>query len=357
MPGSLTLLLALLATVCAAGQDPKQPRVAQKKEKDPLTQTLPLLKDPPVAVSAETSRLTFHVSPLSDKGLLTPQTRDALKALMQVNHGAAIVKLRAFVAGTGDMRRVQAIVSETFTEKKQPLPALSTIQVGALEMEGAQVVIESVSVLEKGKATNPNGLAFFSGQQAEDAPKALARIEAEAKAAHVAPEDMLRVTCFLGEIEQSRDARAAATRAFPAAALNFVQSLRLTSDTTAVCEGVGRNSGSDPAPSDASALVVVSAPKLLFTGTQMAFRDEDADLRLAFERLGKALEPLGAGYKDVVFWSVYPLTRSIETKVRALQLQFVPPGSHPAGTMLLFEGLPSLDATVAVEVIATVRTR
>ena len=355
MPGSPTLLLALLAAVCAAGQDPKQ-RVVQKKtpEKEPLTQTLPLLKDPPGAVTAETARLTFHVSPLSDKGLLTPQTRDALKALMQANHGAAIVKLRAFVAGTGDMRRVQAIVSETFAEKKQPLPALSTIQVGALDMEGAQVAIESVSVPEKGKAANPNGLAFFSGQQAENAPKALVQLEAEAKVAHMAPEDMLRVTCFLSEIEQSRDARAAATRAFPAAALNFMQSLRLGTDATAVCEGVGRRSGSGPAPSEASGFVVVSAPKLLFTGTQMAFRDEDADLRLAFERLGKAIEPFGAGYKDVVFWNVYPLTRSIETKVRALQLQFVAPAVHPEGTMLLFEGLPSLDATVAVEVIATV---
>jgi enamine deaminase RidA (YjgF/YER057c/UK114 family) len=353
----LTVLLALRMGVCAAGQDPKQPRVVKKKtpEKEPVTQTRPLLKDPPGAVAAETSRLTFHVSPLSDKGLLTQQTHDALKALMQANHGAALVKLRAFVAGTGDMRRIQSIVSETFTEKKQPLPALSTVQVGALDMEGAQVVLESVSAAADKKPANPNGLTFFSGQHAEGPAKALAQLEAAAQAAHVAPENMLRITCFLSEIEESRAARAVAARVFPAAAANFVQSRRLSNDTTAVCEGVGRRSGSEPVPAEPVGFVAVNSPKLVFSGTQMAFRDQDADLRLAFERLGKALEPLGAGYKDVVYWNFYPLTRAIETKVRTFQLQFVPPEMHPATTSLLFEGLPSLDATAAVEVIAALK--
>ena len=44
------------------------------------------------------------------------------------------------------MRRVQTIVSETFTERRQPLPALSVVQVGALPLEGAQVVMEAIAV-------------------------------------------------------------------------------------------------------------------------------------------------------------------------------------------------------------------
>ena len=36
---------------------------------------------PPATVTAETSRLVFQVSPLSTKGLLSQQVRDALKAL------------------------------------------------------------------------------------------------------------------------------------------------------------------------------------------------------------------------------------------------------------------------------------
>ena len=59
---------------------------------------MPVLKDPPGAVFAETDRLVFHVSPLSNKGLLSQQVRDALKALLRDTHGATIVKLRAFVA-------------------------------------------------------------------------------------------------------------------------------------------------------------------------------------------------------------------------------------------------------------------
>jgi enamine deaminase RidA (YjgF/YER057c/UK114 family) len=359
MRGSFTFLLALLLPIYAVGQGPKQPRVVKKKnqEKEPINQTLPLLKDPPAAISAETSRLVFHVSPLSDKGLLSQQIRDALKAMMQTNHGATVVKLRAFVAGTGDMRRVQSIVSEVFTDRKLPLPALSILQVGALDLEGAQVVLESVSTQEKGekRAANPSGLVFFSGQRAEDGVKALGRLEAEAKAAHVAPEDMLHMTCFLSSIDESKAARAAAARVFPAAVANFVQALRLSTDRTAVCEAVGRRSQAGGAVEFSETSVLVNTPRLVLSGIQMAFLDQDADLRLAFERLRKAIEPLGAGYKDVIYLNVYPLTRAVEQKAQALQSQFIPPEIHPAGTTLLFEGLPSLDATMAVEVVAAVR--
>ena len=77
---------------------------------------------------AETGKLAFHVSPLSAKGLLTQQVHDALKALDRANGGATFIKLRAFVAGTGDMRRVATIVGEEFADKKIPLPAVTTVQ-------------------------------------------------------------------------------------------------------------------------------------------------------------------------------------------------------------------------------------
>ena len=104
------------------------------------------------------------MSPLSTKGLLSQQVRDALKALHRTVGGSSIVKLRAFVAGSGDMRRVQAIVSETFTDRRLSLPALSVVQVGGLPLEGAQVVLESVSVAKK--ESNPHGLIYISGQAA-----------------------------------------------------------------------------------------------------------------------------------------------------------------------------------------------
>src|SRR5437763_12827086 len=113
------------------------PLLAKKKKPEEITQTLELPKDPPATITAETSRLVFHVSPLSAKGLLSQQVRDALKALLKSTGGATVVKLRAFVAGSGDLRRVPAIVSETFALKHLPLPAGRVIQVGALPLEGA----------------------------------------------------------------------------------------------------------------------------------------------------------------------------------------------------------------------------
>src|SRR5205814_4019555 len=77
----------------------------------------------------------------------------SLPDALPISNGATIVKLRAFVAGSGDLRRAPAIVSETFAVKHLPLPAVSVIQVGALPMEGAQVILESIAVAKK--ETNP----------------------------------------------------------------------------------------------------------------------------------------------------------------------------------------------------------
>ncbi|HVV43991.1 MAG TPA: hypothetical protein VHC72_02270, partial [Bryobacteraceae bacterium] len=65
-----------------------------------------LPEDPPLVAVGETSHLTFQVSPLSGKGLLSEQTRDALKALLKLNNKSPIVHLRAFSAGNGDLRRI-----------------------------------------------------------------------------------------------------------------------------------------------------------------------------------------------------------------------------------------------------------
>ena len=114
----------LLADVAVAAK--KKP----KKEPPEITQVLELPKDPPQAVVAQTERLVFQVSPLSSKGLLSQQIRDAIKALWNTSKGSQIVKIRAFVAGSGDMRRVPSVVSEMFAEKRLALPAVSVVQVG-----------------------------------------------------------------------------------------------------------------------------------------------------------------------------------------------------------------------------------
>src|ERR1700733_4345140 len=114
-----SVLLTLLAGSGAAQKKPDPddgyiPLVAPEdktKRKAESTQTLPSSPELPAAVTAETARLAYQVSPLSSKGLLSQQTRDALKSLLRSNRGT-IVKLRAFVAGSGDLRRIGEIVGE-----------------------------------------------------------------------------------------------------------------------------------------------------------------------------------------------------------------------------------------------------
>jgi enamine deaminase RidA (YjgF/YER057c/UK114 family) len=360
----LRILLIPLLAVAVAGSLGAQGK-KKKKTKDgeeEVTQTLPLLKDPPQAIAADTAKLVFHVSPLSAKGLMTPQVKDALKALLQENRGATIVKLRAFVSGSGDLRRVSQIVSEVFTEHKLNLPVVSTIQVGALPLESAQVVIESIA-MEK-REMNLNGLAFFSGQQTKDVRLSVQQLETAVKAADA---EVLRATCFLASLDDLSAARTALSAAFPSAALNYVQLQRNPAAPLAECEAVGRLNRAPSAPvtfvnppqlasnPNYSQIALVNAPKIVLTGAQMAFGDQDADIRLAFERLGKAMEPLGATFHDVFWMSTYPLTQAAIDKVRAARFNFLDPAHPPASTLLLFEGLPSLDSNVAMEFIAVAR--
>ena len=200
------LLGLVLSASLFAQPEPKMAKKKKNEDKEPVTQTLPLLPVPPMAVSAETGRLTFQLSPLSNKGLLTQQSRDALKALMQSNHGATIVRVRAFVAGTGDMRRVQQIISEAFTEKKLPLPVLTTVQVGALPMVGAQLAMEAIS--EDKRVVNPDGLIFFQGAQAIDIQAAVAQLRGAVDQSGVSGAGILSVTCFANSLGDTEAVRA-----------------------------------------------------------------------------------------------------------------------------------------------------
>src|SRR5580658_6191295 len=199
--------LAVLSLVVAFG--------AKKKNPDDLTQTLELPKDPPMVAVGYTSRLVFHVSPLSTKGLLSQQTRDALKAILKANGGAPVVHIRAFVTGSGDLRRVPQIVSETFTERKLPLPSVSVVQAGGLPLENAQVVIETVSQAKK--EVNPDGLMFVEAQPAGSLEKALDLLSSRLGGA--VP---LRVSCFVSAMTSP----GAITARFPSAAVDLVQTQR-----------------------------------------------------------------------------------------------------------------------------------
>ena len=91
------LCFLLLALVAGSGvaQNPKPesdagyipvlaPEGKKKKKGDEITQAPPRHLNCPPAVTTETARLAYQVSPLSSKGLLSQQTRDALKALLRI---------------------------------------------------------------------------------------------------------------------------------------------------------------------------------------------------------------------------------------------------------------------------------
>jgi enamine deaminase RidA (YjgF/YER057c/UK114 family) len=362
-------LLIAVSLCLAVAVSPAQRR---NKEEEEITQTLEVLQDPPMTVTAETSRLVFDVSPLTAKGLLSQQVRDALRILMGRSRRARFVKLRALVAGSGDMRRVRDIVSEVFTDRRQPLPALSVVQVGGLPLQGAQVVIESVAVARREQ--NPHGLAWFSGQQVTGenpldpalplVQKAVANLGTAVRGAGADPADVLRVTCFLSALTSVNDVRVLVGKEFPSAIANHVQVQRAPVRAIAECEAVGRNRAQPAQPvvflnpeglpksPNYSQVALVGAPRVVFSGAQMAFRFQESDAQLAFERLAKALEEGDASPKDVVFASAYPLSSSIAELVRKVRFGFFDKSRPPASTMLPFEGLPSMDASFAIDVVA-----
>lgn len=368
-------LLALALAVAVAVGFP----AAQKKKKrgaEEITQTLELPKELPGVVLADCQRLVFHVSPLSARGLLSQQVRDALRNLLQQVHGATIVRLRGYVAGSGDVRRVQALVSETFTDRRLPLPALSVVRVGALPLEGAQLVLESVAVDKK--AVNPHGLAFLSGQAAAAAEplvplaplaeQSLARLGAALGAAGLEPADVLRATCYLSALDDVLNLRIRLAREFPHAALNLVQGQRALGRSAVECEAVARlrEEPSAPArflnfveiapPGGFSAVALAGPGRLALSGAQLAFGFTAEDARLAYQRLEKSLEQAGAAPRGVVVLNIYPLSAGIGESAWQARGELAGAGP-PAGTGVALEGLASLDAAFAVDVIAVVGTQ
>jgi enamine deaminase RidA (YjgF/YER057c/UK114 family) len=333
----------------------------KKKKRDEDTQTLPPSKDLPIAVVADTDRLAFQVSPLSSKGLFTPQTREALKGLLRSSRGT-IVKLRVFVAGSGNMRRVGELVGETFADKRAALPALSVVQVGALPLEGAQVVIETIEMDKR--SVNPNGIAFVSGQAAQNVEKSIEQLKSALRGGGMEPEDALRVTCFVSSLEEQKNTQELMKGNFPTAALNYVQMQREPVMPAAECEAVARARAAAPEPISFlnppaldksphySQIALVTSPKLVITGTQLAFGSQESDVKLAFERLGKALSGSNARFVHVVMSHLYLTSGALTAKVRSVRAGYYTGANPPASTMLPFEGLPSLDASFAMDVVA-----
>ena len=334
---------------------------AKKKKKEDETQILQLPKELPSAVVGETRRLAFYVTPLSAKGLLSQQIRDALKTLEREAGGNTVLEIRAFVAGTGDLRRVRDLVSETFSSRRQALPALSLIRVGGLPLEGAQVVLEAIAASRKDLF--PAGLALIPAQTVTSenpldpamplAEKSLEGLRTAVQSVGAEAPDVVRVTCFLSSFDNLAVTRNSIQAAYPHAALDFVEPERAPSHAAAACEAVaGLRAIPRAQAAGQSKVAVLSAPRVVLSSTQESFGYEERDARLAFERLGRALQAVSVSLHDVAFAHVYAVSRKTEGQARAMWPESFDPAHPPAASVIPVEGFPSPDAGFAVDVIA-----
>lgn len=311
---------------------------AKKQKPEEITQTLALPKDPPFVATGETRKLVFHISPLSTKGLLSIQTRDAVKALLKLNGNTQIIHIRAFVAGNGDVRRVPQIISEALTEKHQQLPSISVIRAGGLSLDNSQVVLEAVSLGKK--EVNPTGLDFVdSGTVTASDPnsspkplldKALDQLTARAPAAGT-----LQATCFVSTMTDSAAMLSALSTRFPGAVTNVVMTQRGPFQAFAGCQSIRRGTR-------------VTAAKLAFSGTRVAFGQQEKDATLAFQRLDKDLTEAGTSPASVVFTNIYPLSGAMAELSRKLRASASPVAITPV------DGVAAVEAGFAVDAIAAV---
>jgi len=231
------------------------------------------------------------------------------------------------------------------------------VQVGGLPLAGAQVVLESIATDRK--IQNEYGLGFLSGQPST-MKDVLGPLKKMTEKAGFPPASVRRVTCFLSDIDNVSTLRGQAQAAYPNAALDFVQLQRSTLEDFAECEAVASLTKApakavsffEPEAGKYSQVALVGPGKVALTGTQVGFRFQDEDVRLAYGRLGKALESVGANFKYVAMTHLYPLNRGTADRIRKIRFEFCDPAMPPASTLLLFEGLPGLDAAFAIDVIA-----
>ena len=353
MVRQIPIFTAVLTVGLLAGSADALAQRNRKATEEPKPQILPLPPQLPMALAADTATLDFHISPLLRTGGLSAQIRQSLYDLIRDTRGETIIKLRAFVSGAGDARRVEATVGAVFRERKLPLPVLTIIQVGGLGQEAAQVVIEAVVATRH--TVNPNGLAFLAGETGVSLTDALARLKNSAGSASVEPARVLTCTCFTSQIENYDVARSAIQAVFPNTAITIVQPLRDPTSEFAMCEAIGQLS-QPPAEGpvvwlkDARA-TLVNSHQLVFTGLQLTFGNFLDDAHEAFarlERAASALQPVEAPV-EVNAFSLDAYAGS------ALRKSASVPGS--TFTVQTVEGLPAIDASAGIEAVLAPNVR
>jgi len=117
-------------------------------------------------------------------------------------------------------------------------------------------------------------------------------------------------------------------------------------------------------PPGYSHVVTIPAGRLVWTAGQIAMNadgsvvgvgDWEAQARLVFENLTRALEAAGAGWSDVVKLTYYVVDISGLATIRGVRDDFVDRTQPPTSTLVQVAGLAYPDLLLEVEAVAWLR--
>lgn len=116
-----------------------------------------------------------------------------------------------------------------------------------------------------------------------------------------------------------------------------------------------------PAPAGYSHVVSARPARVVWVSGQVAMNpdgtaappgDWEAQTRLAFQNVGRALDAAGAGWADVVKLTFFVVDVSALTTIRAVRDDFVDTDKPPASSLVQVAGLFRPDLLIEVEAVA-----
>jgi enamine deaminase RidA (YjgF/YER057c/UK114 family) len=114
-----------------------------------------------------------------------------------------------------------------------------------------------------------------------------------------------------------------------------------------------------PAPAGYSHVVSIPAGRLVWTAGQVGFDADgvvaegwEAQTRLAFENVGRALRAGGADWPDVVKLTIYAVDVSRLALIRQVRDEFVDTGRPPTSSLVQVAGLARPELLIEVEAVA-----
>ena len=114
-----------------------------------------------------------------------------------------------------------------------------------------------------------------------------------------------------------------------------------------------------PPPTGYSHVVTIPSGRLVWTSGQVAIAADgsvpdgwEAQTRLVFENVGRALAAAGAGWVDVVNLTFFVVATDELATVRAVRDEFVNTGAPPTSSLVRVAGLIRPDLLIEVEAVA-----